>query len=117
MYLFLHFRSLLDGLDDPLLENWRDVINLQRHWNGECNGTTFEFELEDNSSQNTKQTLTIFTTNPEYICNAACIAVLLGVFWIRWYVVVTVMLTVTVCLKDFLFRLKIHLQVKAFPYM
>ena len=78
MYLFLHFRSLLDGLDDPVLENWRDIINLQRHWIGECNGTTFEFELEDNSFQNTKQTLTIFTTNPEYVCNAAFIAVAPG---------------------------------------
>jgi leucyl-tRNA synthetase len=78
MYLFVHFRSLLDGLDDPVLENWRDIINLQRHWIGECNGTTFEFELEDNSSQDTKQTLTIFTTNPEYICNAAFIAVAPG---------------------------------------
>ena len=67
----------MDGLDDPVLENWRDIINLQRHWIGECNGTTFEFELEDNLSQDTK-TLIIFTTNPEYVCNAAFIAVTPG---------------------------------------
>jgi len=77
VYLFLQFRSLLDGLDDPILEYWRDIINLQRHWIGECNGKTLEFELEDNSSQDTK-TLTIFTTNPEYACNAAFIAVAPG---------------------------------------
>jgi len=65
-------------MDDPVLGKWRDIINLQRHWIGECNGTTFEFALEDNSSQDTKQMLTIFTINPEYICNAAFLAVVPG---------------------------------------
>ncbi|PNF40646.1 hypothetical protein B7P43_G05917 [Cryptotermes secundus] len=71
-------KSLLDGLDDPVLKNWRDIINLQRHWIGECNGTKFEFELEDTLSQVMKHTLTIFTCNPEYVCNASFIAVAPG---------------------------------------
>lgn len=68
----------MDGLDDPVLKNWRDIINLQRHWLGECNGTKFEFELEDTLSQVMKRTLTIFTCNPEYVCNASFIAVAPG---------------------------------------
>ncbi|XP_021925518.1 probable leucine--tRNA ligase, mitochondrial isoform X2 [Zootermopsis nevadensis] len=71
-------KSLLDGLDDPILKNWKDIINLQRHWIGECNGTRFEFELEDNSSKFTKQTLAVFTCNPEHIHYASFIAVAPG---------------------------------------
>ncbi|KAJ4448566.1 hypothetical protein ANN_10584 [Periplaneta americana] len=28
-------KSLWDGLSDPLLKNWKDIINLQKHWIGE----------------------------------------------------------------------------------
>lgn len=68
----------MDGLDDPILQNWRDIINLQRHWIGECNGTKYEFELEDSSSKFTKQTLTVFTRNPEHVCYATFVAVAPG---------------------------------------
>lgn len=68
----------MDGLDDPVLQNWRDIINLQRHWIGECNGTKLEFELEDSSSQCTKRTLAVFTCNPEHMHCANFVAVAPG---------------------------------------
>ncbi|XP_047001158.1 probable leucine--tRNA ligase, mitochondrial isoform X1 [Schistocerca americana] len=72
-------KSLLDGLDDPCLKNWRDVIDLQRHWIGECNGTTLQFELVDvpdaNTDNNSKRTLTVWTETPEFIFGASFIAV------------------------------------------
>jgi leucyl-tRNA synthetase len=77
-HLFFCFRSLLDGLNDPMLKNWRDIINLQRHWIGECNGAKFAFELEDSSSHVMKHTLTVFTCNPEHIYDASFIAVAPG---------------------------------------
>ena len=27
-------KQLLEGLDNPTLQDWRDIINLQRHWIG-----------------------------------------------------------------------------------
>ena len=70
-YVWMCFRSLGDGLDDPILKNWRDITVLQKHWIGDCNGTRFEFELEDNSSR----TLSVFTHNPEHVTSASFIAV------------------------------------------
>ncbi|XP_069681431.1 probable leucine--tRNA ligase, mitochondrial [Periplaneta americana] len=71
-------KSLWDGLSDPLLKNWKDIINLQKHWIGECDGSRFEFEVEDGSSPMTKQTLTVFTRNPEHIHNASFLTVAPG---------------------------------------
>ncbi|XP_068626458.1 leucine--tRNA ligase, mitochondrial [Battus philenor] len=43
-------KQLYDGLDSKHLENWKDIINLQKHWIGECNGVsvTFQIKLGDN---------------------------------------------------------------------
>lgn len=38
--------QLLAGLNDPTLQDWRDVIKLQRHWIGECTGYRFEVPLD-----------------------------------------------------------------------
>ncbi|GBP45722.1 Probable leucine--tRNA ligase, mitochondrial [Eumeta japonica] len=38
-------KQLYDGLNDPILENWKDIKNLQEHWIGDCNGITVTFDL------------------------------------------------------------------------
>ncbi|XP_042213809.1 probable leucine--tRNA ligase, mitochondrial isoform X1 [Homarus americanus] len=38
-------KSLLDGLSDPLLENWSDIIKIQRHWIGDCVGFRVEMTV------------------------------------------------------------------------
>ncbi|XP_037939250.1 probable leucine--tRNA ligase, mitochondrial [Teleopsis dalmanni] len=54
-------KDLLDGLDDPTLQDWRDIINLQRHWIGECNGYAFQLLTSAGNL------LRVWTTNPEYL--------------------------------------------------
>lgn len=54
-------KQLLDGLDDPTLRDWRDIINLQRHWIGECNG--YAFMLPTSASN----LLRVWTSNPEHL--------------------------------------------------
>ncbi|CAG4964973.1 unnamed protein product [Colias eurytheme] len=39
-------KDLYDGLDSNLLENWRDIINLQKHWIGECNGIVITLQVK-----------------------------------------------------------------------
>ena len=39
-------KDLYDGLDDPTLKDWRDIIKIQRNWIGECNGVKFRFKLD-----------------------------------------------------------------------
>ncbi|VVD02117.1 unnamed protein product [Leptidea sinapis] len=38
-------KDLYDGLSSNYLENWRDIINLQKHWIGECNGVIVTFDI------------------------------------------------------------------------
>lgn len=60
-------KSLLEGLDDPILQDWRDIINLQKHWIGECNGYDFHLKLLSDDSAHDSHSLRIWTTNPEYL--------------------------------------------------
>ncbi|GAB6021672.1 hypothetical protein CHUAL_004254 [Chamberlinius hualienensis] len=64
-------KALSDGLSDPMLEDWRDIISIQKHWIGDCNGTWFTFKLE-NSETNS---INVWTKNPEAIFGAAFIAI------------------------------------------
>ena len=43
-------KSLLDGLEDPSLEDWRDVVKLQQNWIGVCEGVRLEYTLDDGRS-------------------------------------------------------------------
>lgn len=54
-------KQLLDGLEDPTLRDWRDIINLQRHWIGECDG--YAFNLLTSASG----LLRVWTTHPEHL--------------------------------------------------
>ncbi|KOB65649.1 Leucyl-tRNA synthetase, partial [Operophtera brumata] len=38
-------KALYDGLNHAHLENWKDIINLQKHWIGECNGVAITFTV------------------------------------------------------------------------
>ncbi|XP_037807422.1 probable leucine--tRNA ligase, mitochondrial [Lucilia sericata] len=54
-------QQLLEGLDDPILRDWRDIINLQRHWIGECDGYGFQLFTSQASS------LRVWTQHPEHL--------------------------------------------------
>jgi len=54
-------KQLLDGLEDPTLRDWRDIINLQRHWIGECDG--YAFNLLTSASG----LLRVWTAHPEHL--------------------------------------------------
>ncbi|KAM8710265.1 hypothetical protein ACLKA7_016972 [Drosophila subpalustris] len=63
-------KQLLDGLDDPTLRDWRDIINLQRHWIGECDG--YAFSLLTSASN----MLRVWTANPEHLMDPHAFLVL-----------------------------------------
>lgn len=64
-------KALYDGLSDPILDNWRDIIKLQKHWIGECNGVVFDFQFK----QNKNDFITVWTSYPEFVEYATFIAV------------------------------------------
>ncbi|CAL7945583.1 unnamed protein product [Xylocopa violacea] len=67
-------KSLLEGLDDTTLKEWKDVKKIQQNWIGECNGTSFEFQLIGNIP-NYPKTINIWTSLPEFIEHAKFIAI------------------------------------------
>lgn len=70
-------KSLYDGLESNTLEDWRDIIKLQKHWIGECNGASFEFLLIDSVSGKTDM-LNVWTAKSEHLNNVKCICVAPG---------------------------------------
>ncbi|XP_075972098.1 leucyl-tRNA synthetase, mitochondrial [Anticarsia gemmatalis] len=54
-------KHLYDGLDSKDLENWKDIINLQKHWIGECNGVVVSFSIKIN---NEIKTFDVWTSEP-----------------------------------------------------
>lgn len=65
---------MLEGLNDPSLKEWRDIIKLQRHWIGECTGTSIEFELVTDLP-NVPKTLNLWTDKPESLESAKFVAI------------------------------------------
>lgn len=63
-------KSLLEGLDDPLLEDWKDIIKLQKHWIGECDGYNFELKVPEKNIS-----ISVWTKNPEHLKFAGFIAI------------------------------------------
>ena len=61
-------KDLYDGLDDPSLQNWQDIVQIQKHWIGQCNGTNVDFVLD-----NCDDALTIWTDQPQYLNNVVYI--------------------------------------------
>lgn len=70
------FRALYDGLDDPNLKDWRDIIKMQKHWIGECNGASFDFPLTGCNVG--EKFLNIWTSKPEHINKAKFVAAAYG---------------------------------------
>ncbi|OXU31011.1 hypothetical protein TSAR_014188 [Trichomalopsis sarcophagae] len=66
--------SLLEGLKDKTLKEWRDIIKIQEHWIGQCTGTNFDFQLISNVPGYPKS-VTLWTDKPEYIENAKFLAI------------------------------------------
>nr|XP_023020582.1 probable leucine--tRNA ligase, mitochondrial [Leptinotarsa decemlineata] len=66
-------KDLLDGLDDPVLQDWKDITKLQKHWIGECNGVSFDFQIKNDSGG--RDFLPLWTSKPEYVEHAKFVAV------------------------------------------
>ncbi|KFB37367.1 hypothetical protein ZHAS_00004663 [Anopheles sinensis] len=64
-------KPLLDGLSDPTLEDWKDIIKLQRHWIGECEGYAFELPLVTDA----KTHVSVWTREPVDLNNALFVAI------------------------------------------
>ncbi|OAD55694.1 putative leucine--tRNA ligase, mitochondrial, partial [Eufriesea mexicana] len=67
-------KSVFEGLNDSILEGWKDVKKIQQNWIGECNGFSFEFQLIGNIP-NYPKTINIWTKYPEFIEYAKFIAI------------------------------------------
>ena len=67
-------KDLYDGLDDPTLLNWRDIIKIQKNWIGECNGTNIDFKFGDNKNS----VLSTWTDMPEFLNETAFIGISSG---------------------------------------
>lgn len=63
-------QSLTEGLQEMTEEDWGDIIKLQRHWIGECEGYNFDLPLKEVDHAN----VTIWTRNPESLKSAQFIA-------------------------------------------
>jgi leucyl-tRNA synthetase len=60
--------KLFAGLDDPILQDWRDIVKLQKHWIGHCDGWNFDLKAG-------KQTITVWSKSPEDFIRAGFIAI------------------------------------------
>ncbi|XP_071089905.1 probable leucine--tRNA ligase, mitochondrial [Haliotis cracherodii] len=59
-------KSLWDGLEEVNSDLWKDVVQLQRHWIGECNGCRFDFKLKLEGEE-LPEPLSVFTDTPELV--------------------------------------------------
>lgn len=62
-------KPLLEGLNDSCLQDWRDIINLQQHWIGECNGYIFHLKVNNKNHKTNDEVLDpirIWTQYPEH---------------------------------------------------
>lgn len=67
-------KDLYDGLEDPMLTNWRDIVSLQRHWIGECTGTTVEMKVLCDGKE-VDDSLFVWTDTPELIWGSSYVIV------------------------------------------
>ncbi|EZA55183.1 putative leucyl-tRNA synthetase, mitochondrial [Ooceraea biroi] len=67
-------KSLLEGLDDSTLKEWRDIVKMQKHWIGDCDGINFDFQLFSDIP-NFPKTINLWTDMPEFVEYAKFVAV------------------------------------------
>lgn len=60
--------QLFSGLDDPILQDWRDIVKLQKHWIGECDGWNFELKAGN-------RPVTVWSKSPQDLIYAGFIAI------------------------------------------
>lgn len=60
--------KLFSGLDDPLLQDWRDIVKLQKHWIGDCDGWNFELKAGN-------KPVTVWSKTPQDLIYAGFIAI------------------------------------------
>ncbi|XP_065209388.1 probable leucine--tRNA ligase, mitochondrial [Planococcus citri] len=65
-------KNLRDGLNDKSLVNWKDIIDVQKNWIGECNGYSFELPIENRTDG---ASLNVWVTEPKSILFAEFIVV------------------------------------------
>ncbi|KAL6422544.1 hypothetical protein ACFW04_010651 [Cataglyphis niger] len=67
-------KSLREGLDDPNLKEWKDIIKLQKHWIGDCNGINIDFKLIS-EIPDFPEIINLWTDMPEFIEYAKFVAI------------------------------------------
>lgn len=85
MYNFRLSELLYDGLSDPELENWRDIVDIQRHWIGTCDGYRVEMAVTQkdptSKEENTRllnEKLDLWMSQPELLYGISFIGVKSG---------------------------------------
>lgn len=71
-------KQLYDGLDNPDLEDWYDIVKIQKNWMGEPNGYSFDLEVFYVNTTDSKlrpRKITVWTEYPEYMKNVGFIAI------------------------------------------
>ena len=64
-------KDLYEGLDDPTLKDWRDIVKIQKNWIGKPDGVKFDFQIQDER----RQKLSVWTDKPELIEHTSFILV------------------------------------------
>ncbi|KAG4073792.1 hypothetical protein HA402_001016 [Bradysia odoriphaga] len=62
-------KSLYDKLETRSYDDWRDILKVQKHWIGECDGFGFDLPTDNGSLLN------IWTKTPEHFESAAFVAI------------------------------------------
>lgn len=62
-------KTLYDELETRSFDDWRDIIKVQKHWIGECDGFVFDLTTDHGSIVN------VWTQTPEHFESAAFVAV------------------------------------------
>lgn len=69
-------KDLYDGLNSETLEDWDDVIKMQKNWFGEPNGYNFQLDLfYVNSTNQIMEAINVWTEKPEQMLNPGFIAI------------------------------------------
>lgn len=69
-------KDLHDGLNETVLEDWDEVIKMQKNWLGEPCGYYFHLDLFYVNAENKKlETITVWTDKPEHMLNPGFIAI------------------------------------------
>lgn len=68
-------QPLYEGLSELNAEDWKDIIKVQKHWIGECDGYSFNLRLTgEDSEQAPIKNVTIWTQTPEYLLGDCFVA-------------------------------------------